>query len=141
MKVCTCQSDGHTPATDHQPKSQSELAWALATAVEDRLNPIGRAKMYAALGAGETFQTIAVLLRIALRGRVSLPTELIDDVGIWLDGYTGTTDEGDLRSLVDELRALLPSPSVRSRPTARNRPSISSTTSARVVAQRVATPK
>jgi hypothetical protein len=109
MKVCTCRSGDHTSATDNQPKSNGELAWALAKAVEDRLNRIGRAKMYAALGAGETFQTIAVLLRIAVRGRVALSPELIDHIGVWLDGYTGTADEADLRGFVNQLRALCPS--------------------------------
>jgi hypothetical protein len=112
MKPCRCQANDHSPALDHQPKSQSELAWALAKAVEHRLNPIGRAKMYAALGAGESFQTILVVLRIALLGRTPLPTELIDDVSRWLDGYTGTDDEADLRDLVDQLGALHPSRSV-----------------------------
>jgi hypothetical protein len=65
--------------------------------------------MYAALGAGETFQTVAVLSRIALRGRVSLSPELIDDIGLWLDGYTGTTDEADLRGFVNQLRSFCPS--------------------------------
>jgi hypothetical protein len=120
MKVCTCQSADNTPATEHRPKSQSELAWALAKAVEDRLNPIGRAKMYAALGAGETFQTIAVVLRIALHGRVPLAAELIDDIGHWLDGYTGTDDEADLRNLVNDLRALRASPMARSQVTTPN---------------------
>ena len=79
----------------------------LAKAVEHRLNPIGRAKM-CALGAGETFQTIAVVLRIALQGRVPLTAELVDDVRRWLDGYTGTDDEADLRDVVDQLDALGP---------------------------------
>jgi hypothetical protein len=142
MSLYRWPPDDDSHATDHQHKSESEVAWALAKAVEDRLDPIDRAKMYATLGAGETFRTIAVLLRLALHRRVPLTAKLLADVDRWLNGYRETDDEVDLRDLLDRLRALPPAaPRASAQEIPPRRPRQSTTTSAQVFTRRLITPK
>jgi hypothetical protein len=95
-------------------RSQHELAWALADAVEHRLMPPQRAAIYATLGAGEMCQTITVVLRIALHRGIRLPAELIDDAQQWLGGYVGTDQEAEMRDLIDGLRTVISSPALAS---------------------------
>jgi hypothetical protein len=91
-----------------QPKLQSDLAWALAQAIEPRLDELERNQMYITLGAGETNETIAEFLRIALDRSITLTPEVVADVESWLDGYAGTDEEAELRALIDKLCAAVP---------------------------------
>jgi hypothetical protein len=82
-----------SPASGRGHRSQHELAWALAQLLGHQLSQIERTTMYVTLGVGETYQTIAVLLRSALDKRILLAAELIDDIERWLRGYMGTDQE------------------------------------------------
>jgi hypothetical protein len=84
--------------------SQFELAWALAKAEAPRLRRADRNRIYAEIGAGETYSAIVRLLTTAARGSLPLPLELIGEIRRWLFGYIGTPDEPRLRRLVDDLQ-------------------------------------
>lgn len=86
-----------------QPKPQTDVAWTLAQAVSDRLDAVHRAQIYATLGAGETFDTIAELLRIAVHCNIKLSPELVADLRGWHNGYRGTDDEAGLAAFIAAL--------------------------------------
>ncbi|NVN53639.1 hypothetical protein [Mycolicibacterium hippocampi] len=95
---------GYRLARAHkQPVRQTDVAWALAQAVSDRLDPVHRAQIYATLGAGETFDTIVELLRIAVHCNIELAPELVADLRSWHSGYRGTDDEAGLAAFIAAL--------------------------------------
>ena len=116
-------------------RSQHELAWDLAQLLGHLLNQIERTTMYMTLGAGETYQTIAMLLRLALNKQILLTRELIDDIERWLRGYVGTDEEVEIRVLIDGLR------SVKSRHGSRGRTHEQPMTSEGIVQRRIVTQK
>lgn len=86
-------------------KSQFELAWALANVETPRLKRVDRNRIYAEIGAGDTYSAIKHLLMYAARNGFPLPTELIWDIRCWLRGYIATPDEPRLRRLVEGLQS------------------------------------
>jgi hypothetical protein len=86
-------------------RSQFELAWALANVETPRLKRVDRNRIYAEIGAGDTYSAIKHLLMYAVRNGFPLPTDLIWDVRCWLRGYTATPDEPRLRRLVEGLQS------------------------------------
>ena len=138
--IRTLQVDGRP--SDDKPRafgpalrSQHELAWDLAQLLGHLLNQIERTTMYMTLGAGETYQTIAMLLRLALNKQILLTRELIDDIERWLRGYVGTDEEVEIRVLIDGLR------SVKSRHGSRGRTHEQPMTSEGIVQRRIVTQK
>ena len=138
--IRTLQVDGRP--SDDKPRafgpalrSQHELAWDLAQLLGHLLNQIERTTMYMTLGAGETYQTIAMLLRLALNKHILLTRELIDDIERWLRGYVGTDEEVEIRVLIDGLR------SVKSRHGSRGRTHEQPMTSEGIVKRRIVTQK
>jgi hypothetical protein len=86
-------------------KSQFELAWALANVQTPRLKRVDRNRIYAEIGAGDTYSAIRHLLMYAVGNGFPLPTDLIWDVRCWLRGYTATPDEPWLLRLVEGLQS------------------------------------
>ena len=138
--IRTLQVDGRP--SDDKPRafgpalrSQHELAWDLAQLLGHLLNQIERTTMYMTLGAGETYQTIAMLLRFALNKHILLTHELIEDIERWLRGYVGTDEEVEICVLIDGLR------SVKSRHGSRGRTHEQPMTSEGIVKRRIVTQK
>jgi hypothetical protein len=131
-----------TPASGRGLRSQHELAWALAQLLGPRLNQIERTTIYVTLGVGETYQTIAVLLRRALDKRILIAAELIDDIERWLRGYLGTEQEVEMRVLIDGLRSVKPRrPKVRARRASHGRTPKPPMTSADIIQRGTVTQK
>lgn len=82
-------------------KSQFDLAWALAHAESPDLKLADRTRIYAEIGAGDTYSAINRLLTNAVHRGFPLPTDLVWELRRWLNGYAGTRDEARLRRLVD----------------------------------------
>lgn len=76
------------------------LAWALANTADVYLTVVERHDLYIAIGIGETFVAISLLITVIARERVTLPRDLMCALTAWLDGYAGNPDEPRLRALV-----------------------------------------
>jgi hypothetical protein len=86
-------------------KSQVDLAWALAQAESPQLRRADRNRIYAEIGAGETFSAISRLLTNAANRGFPLPMDLIWELRRWVNGYTGTRQGVRLRRLLDGVQA------------------------------------
>ncbi|WP_111510833.1 hypothetical protein [Mycobacterium kyogaense] len=86
------------------PCTQAELAWDLAAALAPSLGKTTRNRIYADLGAGESFTAIEVLLVRAVQLHHPVPTDLCASLIRWVEGYVGTPSEPGLRALVGQLR-------------------------------------
>ena len=84
--------------------SQFDLAWALAKAESTQMRRTDRTRIYAEIGAGETFSAISRLLTYAANRGFPLPMDLIWELRRWLNGYTGTREGARLRRLLDDVR-------------------------------------
>jgi hypothetical protein len=80
---------------------ETELAWALADAVEPELSAIERNYVFMAIGAGETFVAIRGLCKSVAEQRISLQPGLVQRCATWLQAYVGHRDERYLRYLID----------------------------------------
>jgi hypothetical protein len=87
------------------PRSQSDLAWALAATIRGSLTRMDSVHMYAALGAGNTFETIVALLHVAIDRNIVIDDDLCEDLDVWLAGYAHTPEEAELHQLTKALRA------------------------------------
>jgi hypothetical protein len=93
-----------TTTTRRPARTQSQLAWDLAIAMAARLDRSNRNRLFARLGAGETYSAIEELLTRAAHTGYPVSKVLADDIGRWLNGYTGTQCEPRLRVIVAQLR-------------------------------------
>jgi hypothetical protein len=79
------------------------LAWALANTADVYLSVVERHELYIAIGIGETFAAISLLIAAVARERVTLPRDLVCALTAWLDCYAGNTDELRLRALIRQI--------------------------------------
>jgi hypothetical protein len=81
-----------------------ELAWELAELVHNRLTAIERNNVYIAIGAGDTFTAIEVLLQAVVVRSVALQDELVARLHHWLQGYANDPRGPDLHRILRNTR-------------------------------------
>jgi hypothetical protein len=79
------------------------LAWALANTVDVYLSIVERHDLYIAIGIGETFAAISLLITVIAREKATLPRDLLCALTAWLDCYAGNSDERRLRALIEQI--------------------------------------
>ncbi|HUO38767.1 MAG TPA: hypothetical protein VMU34_13410 [Mycobacterium sp.] len=81
--------------------AEADLAWKLVDAISPSLPACKRARLYAAVGAGESYTAITTVLGSGL----PLPARLITELRAWLNAYQHSADAPHLHEL---LRAVPP---------------------------------
>lgn len=84
---------------------ESDLAWQLADAISPVLADDDRAHLYAAIGAGESYDAVDTALETIARDRIPLSPELIAKLLAWVDAYVHSTDAARLRHLLRTITA------------------------------------
>lgn len=79
---------------------ETNLAWAVVEAVKPHLSVRDRSHVFVAVGAGDTFHAIRILLKLASLKGIPMPVELIQRCVSWLNGYGLGEDAQNLRQLV-----------------------------------------
>lgn len=88
--------------------TQSQLAWDLAITMAAKLNRSHRNRLFARVGAGETYSAIEELLTRAANTGYPVSKAFADDIARWVNGYSGTQREAHLRAIVAQLRVAEP---------------------------------
>jgi len=79
------------------------FAWALMTEAESLVTRRERMRICVILGAGESTRTIEHLLASIAAQGMALSDHLADSAFDWFVGFSGTSDEPRLRSLVESV--------------------------------------
>jgi hypothetical protein len=80
--------------------SDANMAWLLADAAE-------RTMTFVEMGCGENHLAIERMLNAVMSSRMTLPVAVFDRLTRWLDGYAGSPEEPQLRTMLAEIRAQL----------------------------------
>lgn len=83
--------------------SGEQVAWLLAEELGDRLREPERAAIYCALGSGDTYRAVAVMMELATSTNVPVAPNVVTQLHIWLDGYRATGIEPRMRGLINTL--------------------------------------
>jgi hypothetical protein len=81
------------------------MAWLLADAANVYLTGCERTMTFVELGSGENHLAIDRILNAVMSSRMTLPLAVFDRLTRWLDGYAGSPEEPQLRTLLTEIRA------------------------------------
>jgi hypothetical protein len=81
------------------------MAWLLADAAAVCLTGYERTMTFVELGSGENHLAIERMLNVFLSSRMTLPVAVFDRLTRWLDGYAGSPEEPQLRTMLAEIRA------------------------------------
>jgi hypothetical protein len=84
---------------------ERELAWALAEVARPHFSVGECHAVYAALGAGEAFSAICLVVAVVVREGLPLPRDLVVALPRWLDAYSNNESEPHLRRLIAKLRS------------------------------------
>jgi hypothetical protein len=85
--------------------SDANMAWLLADAADVCLTGYERTMAFVELGSGEGHLAIERMLNAVMSSRMALPVAVFDRLTRWLDGYAGSTEEPQLRTMLAEIRA------------------------------------
>jgi hypothetical protein len=85
--------------------SDTKMSWMLVDAANGCLTGYQRTMTFVELGAGEDHLAITRILNAVVSTRITLPTAVFDGLARWLEGYVGSADEPQLRTLLAEIRA------------------------------------
>jgi hypothetical protein len=85
--------------------SDAEMAWMLADAADVYLTGYERTMAFVELGSGENHLAIERILNAVMSSRMTLPVAVFDRLTRWLDGYAGSPEEPQLRTLLTDIRA------------------------------------
>lgn len=99
-----------TPKAGQPKLDGTALAWKLATAVRPHISTAQAHDIHIAIGIGEIFDAIDVLITVLTRQQIALDPTLIITANSWLDRYLGQPAEPRLRALLAEMKALRPPP-------------------------------
>ena len=64
-----------------------------------------RTMTFVELGSGENHLAIERILNAVMSSRMTLPVTIFDRLTRWLDGYAGSPEEPQLRTMLAEVRA------------------------------------
>jgi len=81
------------------------MAWLLAIAADVCLTGHERTMTFVELGCGENHLAIERILNAVMSNRMMLPVAIFDRLTRWLDGYAGSPEEPQLRTMLAEVRA------------------------------------
>jgi hypothetical protein len=81
---------------------EAELAWSLADVASSHLDATARNDVFVAIGVGEPFVAIRLLLEAITRARVAVGARLAGRLWTWLDAYASHDDEPCLRRMIRE---------------------------------------
>jgi hypothetical protein len=81
------------------------MAWMLADAADVCLTGYERITTFVELGSGEHRLAIRRILNVVMSTRMTLPATVFDRLTRWLDGYAGSPEEPQLRTMLTEIRA------------------------------------
>ena len=81
------------------------MAWMLADAADVCLTGHERTMTFVELGCGENHLAIERILNAVMSRRMTLPAAIFDRLTRWLDGYAGSPEEPQLRTMLAEVRA------------------------------------
>lgn len=87
-----------------------DMAWLLADAAGECLTGHERTITFVELGCQDYLPVIKRILNAVLACRMTLPERVIDALSRWLDGYVGSAEEPELRTLLAEIRERLLEP-------------------------------
>jgi hypothetical protein len=85
--------------------ADANMAWMLADAANVSLTGHERTMTFVELGCGEHHLAIERILNAVKSNRLMLPVTILDWLIRWLDGYAGSPDEPQLRTMLAEVRA------------------------------------
>ena len=105
-KVKSAGSSSPAPTTlDLSIISDANMAWMLADAANVCLTGYQRTMTFVELGSGENHLAIERILNAVMSRRMTLPAAVFDRLTRWLDGYAGSPEEPQLRTMLAEVRA------------------------------------
>jgi hypothetical protein len=108
---------------------EANLAWELASAAKPHLGADDRDRIFVAIGAGETFEAMRMLIKFLAVKRIPVTLDMALECNAWERGYVGHQDSWSLRRYIghfvleDTVRAAATAPLdfPRPRPTRRRR--------------------
>jgi hypothetical protein len=104
--VRSARSSSPAPTTvDLSIISDANMAWMLADAANVCLTGHERTMTFVELGCGETHLAIQRILNAVTSSRMMLPVAIFDRLTRWLDGYGGSPEVPQLRTMLAEVRA------------------------------------
>jgi hypothetical protein len=83
----------------------ADMAWLLADAAAVYLTGYERTMAFVELGSGENYLAIERILNAAMSSRMTLPVPVFDGLTRWLDGYAGSPEEPQLRTMLTEIQS------------------------------------
>ena len=84
--------------------SDANIAWMLVDAADACLTGHERTMTFVELGCGEQHLAIQRILDAVMSSRMMLLVAILDRLIRWLDGYSGSSDEPQLRKMLAEVR-------------------------------------
>ena len=81
------------------------MAWSLVDAVESCLTGCERTVVFVELGGGDGYLVIKRILTALLSTGMALPEAIISKLTGWLNGYTGSAEEPQLRMMLAVIRS------------------------------------
>jgi hypothetical protein len=97
---CVPDYRGSGSTTAASGSEEAELAWSLAEVASRCLDAVERNNVFVAIGTGETFTAIGLLLGAITREGSRVETRLSARLSTWLGAYAGHDDEPRLRRLI-----------------------------------------
>jgi hypothetical protein len=98
-------SSSRLNANDSSIISDANMAWMLADAANVCLTGHERTMTFVELGCGENHLAIERILNAVMSNRMMLPAAVFDKLTRWLDGYAGSPEEPQLRTMLAEVQA------------------------------------
>ncbi|WP_157681620.1 hypothetical protein [Mycobacterium sp. JS623] len=94
------RSGAHKPTQRPVLPDDTKLAWELADTARNHLSAAETSSVHIAIGLGDQFAAIDLLLTVIAREQVHADADLMATVTAWLDCYRGHDDEPRLRDLL-----------------------------------------
>jgi hypothetical protein len=104
-KVSRAGSSSRAPTTvDLSISSDANMAWLLADTADVCLTGHERTMTFVELGCGAHYLAIERILNAVMSNGMTLPATIFDRLTRWLDGYAGSPEEPQLRTMLAGIR-------------------------------------
>lgn len=87
---------------------EDDVAWMLARIAKPHMSEHDRQRVYTAIGSGEAFSAMSLLLQVLARRRPYLTDHARWALRQWLSSYSGHEHEPQLRAAVKDIGGLQP---------------------------------
>ncbi|BBZ56750.1 hypothetical protein [Mycolicibacterium phocaicum] len=91
-----------------QHVQETNLAWSLIDVAKPELDARERNHVFISVGAGDSFTSIRILLKLIAVKRIPVKAELVQLCDTWLEAYVLHEDHERLRQVIDDLVVLAP---------------------------------